>query len=134
MANWSIGKLAELADVSVDTIRFYEKQGLLPPSVRRASGYREYCEVDLELLQFIRDGRALGFSLQEIQRVLHHTNADESQRALSEVMELIDARAESLERWRRAVLALSSQASKRATHGQHRALPLTPPDSTNSHR
>lgn len=107
MANWSIGKLAELADVSVDTIRFYEKQGLLPPSTRRASGYREYCEMDLKLLQFIRDGRALGFSLQEIQLILSHKAADELGAALADAMTLIDARVEKLERWRLALRELA---------------------------
>jgi MerR family transcriptional regulator, copper efflux regulator len=66
----SIGQLAKSAQVGVDTVRFYEKQGLMPPALRRASGYREYRLEDLRRLQFIRRAKELGFSLDEIGELL----------------------------------------------------------------
>ena len=69
MSGFTIGKLAKAAHVRIDTIRFYEKLGLLSPQ-RRPSGFREYSEHDRERLVFIRRARALGFSLDEISRFL----------------------------------------------------------------
>lgn len=70
MSVLSIGQLAKSAQVGVDTIRFYEKQGLMPRARRRASGYREYGQDDLRRLQFIRRAKDLGFALEEIAELL----------------------------------------------------------------
>lgn len=70
MSAMSIGQLAKSAQVGVDTVRFYEKQGLMPRVTRRASGYREYRADDVRRLQFIRRAKELGFSLEEIAEVL----------------------------------------------------------------
>ena len=50
----NIGQLAKLAGIGIDTIRYYEKQGVLPKPQRLGSGYRRYGEVDLARLEFIR--------------------------------------------------------------------------------
>jgi DNA-binding transcriptional MerR regulator len=65
-----IGELAEKGDVTVQTVRFYERQGLLPNPPRKASGYRVYSGADLRRLLFIRQAKALGFSLKEIHEIL----------------------------------------------------------------
>lgn len=65
-----IGRLAKLAGVKSDTIRFYERCGLLPKPERKASGYRVYDEAALKLVRFIKRAQALGFSLDEIRRIL----------------------------------------------------------------
>lgn len=65
-----IGQLARLGGVAVDTVRYYERCGLLAAPARRASGYRAYAEADLEQLRFIRRGKALGFSLTEIRELM----------------------------------------------------------------
>lgn len=65
-----IGQLARRAGVGVETVRFYERQGLLQEPPRRESGYREYSPEDLLRLRFIRQAKALGFSLPEIQELL----------------------------------------------------------------
>ncbi len=65
-----IGELAEKGDVTVQTVRFYERQGLLPNPPRKDSGYRNYREGDLRRLLFIRQAQALGFSLPEIRDIL----------------------------------------------------------------
>ena len=65
-----IGRLAKLSGVRPDTIRFYERSGLLPKPQRLASGYRIYDDAALKQVRFIRKAQALGFSLDEIQRIM----------------------------------------------------------------
>jgi MerR family transcriptional regulator, mercuric resistance operon regulatory protein len=65
-----IGELARRADVNIQTIRFYERQKLLPPPARKPSGYRIYGDGDLRRLLFIRQAKALGFSLEEIREIV----------------------------------------------------------------
>lgn len=70
MASIGIGKLATRAGVGIDTVRYYERNGLLAPSGRLASGYRRYGEVEVAKLRFIRRAQGLGFSLKEIRELL----------------------------------------------------------------
>src|SRR5690606_34574191 len=65
-----IGSLARQVGVGIDTIRYYERIGLLPAPARSASGYRLYADADRQRLEFIRRAGQLGFSLQEIARLL----------------------------------------------------------------
>lgn len=65
-----IGELAAKAGVAVDTVRYYERNGLLMPPERRPSGYRTYASEDLQRLRFIRRSKALGFPLKEIRELL----------------------------------------------------------------
>ena len=69
-ASLFIGKVARLAGVGVETIRFYERQGLLTAPARRDSGYRMYPEHVLSRIRFIRRAKELGFSLREIKELL----------------------------------------------------------------
>jgi MerR family copper efflux transcriptional regulator len=64
-----IGELARGAQVNVQTIRFYERQGLLPRPIRTAAGYRCYDARDLERVIFIQRNQELGFTLAEIQQL-----------------------------------------------------------------
>lgn len=75
-----IGELARRADVAVDTVRYYERRGLLSPPARRPSGYRVYGDDDVERLRFIRRGKALGFSLDEVSELLRLANASDADR------------------------------------------------------
>lgn len=70
MSTLSIGQLAQCAGVLVDTVRYYERDGLLAPAGRLASGYRRYGETELRRLTFIRRAKALGFSLEDIRSLL----------------------------------------------------------------
>ena len=65
-----IGELAKQAQVSVDTVRFYEHQGLLPQAARSHSGYRQYASSDAKRLRFIVHAKELGFTLEEIKQLL----------------------------------------------------------------
>jgi len=70
MDSMGIGTLAKRAGVRIDTVRYYEKNGLLAPRSRLASGYRRYGEVEVARLRFIRRAQALGFSLKEVRALL----------------------------------------------------------------
>ena len=70
MNTLSIGQVARKAGVGVETVRFYERQGLLEEPPRRASGYRQYSEQVVKRLHFIKRAQKLGFSLKEITELL----------------------------------------------------------------
>jgi MerR family copper efflux transcriptional regulator len=65
-----IGQLARRGGVGIDTVRYYERNGLLAPHTRLASGYRRYGDFELARLLFIRRAQALGFTLKEIKQLL----------------------------------------------------------------
>ncbi|MDX2087032.1 MAG: heavy metal-responsive transcriptional regulator [Kofleriaceae bacterium] len=65
-----IGRLARQANVSVDTVRYYERAQLLPPPSRAVSGYRMYPAAAVDRLRFIRRAKELGFALDEIRELL----------------------------------------------------------------
>jgi Cu(I)-responsive transcriptional regulator len=65
-----IGELAQRAGVGIDTVRYYEREGLLPKAQRLASGYRIYDGNDVQRMRFVRRAKALGFTLQEIRDLL----------------------------------------------------------------
>jgi DNA-binding transcriptional MerR regulator len=66
----TIGKLADAAGVGIDTVRFYERAGLMPAPPRTPSGYRLYGSEHVQRLRFIRRAKALGFALEEIAELL----------------------------------------------------------------
>jgi len=65
-----IGELSRAAGVSVDTVRYYEHRGLIPKVARTGSGYRTYSAYDVRRLKFIVHAKELGFTLDEIGRLL----------------------------------------------------------------
>jgi MerR family transcriptional regulator, mercuric resistance operon regulatory protein len=70
MSGMTIGKLAAAEGVSVETVRFYQRRGLLAQPERHGSGYREYSDADRWRLVFIRRARQFGFTLGEIAELL----------------------------------------------------------------
>ena len=95
MHSLTIGKLAKQSGVAIDTVRFYEREGLLPKAARTPSGYRVYSPSDVERLRFIRRAKALGFSLEEISELLR-LNAAKGARA--SVKKLAERRLTDLDR------------------------------------
>jgi len=83
-----IGDLAKRTDTPVETIRFYEREGLLPAPARTAGNYRSYAEVHAERLSFIRHCRGLDMALDEIRALLHYK--DHPQDDCTEVNALLD--------------------------------------------
>lgn len=64
-----IGQLAKAAGVHPQALRFYEREGLLPKALRTHSGYRDYAEVDLERVRFVRACQEIGFTLADIREI-----------------------------------------------------------------
>jgi MerR family transcriptional regulator, copper efflux regulator len=89
----TIGELARIGGVSVETLRFYEKKGLISPPTRRPSGYRDYPASAAAELRFIRNGKELGFSLVEIRElmVLRERPAESCDAACSLAIVRLDA-------------------------------------------
>jgi Cu(I)-responsive transcriptional regulator len=111
MVTLSIGEVARQAGVGVETVRFYERQGLLEEPQRRASGYRQYDGQAVAVLRFIRRAKALGFTLKEIKGLLalwldaSATRAEVRQQARAKVAD-IEAKIADLQRMREALLKL----------------------------
>ena len=70
MSTLTRGQLARLCEVGAEAIRFYERQGLLPPPARSASGYRRYTQDAVDRVNFIRRAKQLGFNLKEVRELL----------------------------------------------------------------
>lgn len=70
MSTLSTGELAEQADVNIETVRYYERRGLLPEPPRNGAGHRRYEWEHVHRLRFIRRAQQLGFSLEEIDELL----------------------------------------------------------------
>ena len=92
-----IGEIANEAGVSVDTVRFYERVGVLPPPARTASGYRDYQPATVERIQLTRELQAIGFTLSDAVDALaaHDTGRAtcESERwRLQAVLDRVDAK------------------------------------------
>ena len=70
MEGLTTGKLAKECGVNVETIRYYERHGLLPKVPRTPSGYRKFADADVNRLRFIRRTQELGFTLKEVKELL----------------------------------------------------------------
>ena len=70
MAHFTTGKLAKAAQVNIETIRYYERRGLIEEPPRSESGYRQFSQEDVARIRFIKRGQELGFSLSEISELL----------------------------------------------------------------
>jgi DNA-binding transcriptional MerR regulator len=104
------GELAERAGVNVQTLRYYERRGLLAAPTRRPSGQREYSEDAVNLLRTIKAVQRLGFTLAEMEELLElsehrHDPGELHQRAKAKVGE-IDAKLDQLQQMRQALVAV----------------------------
>lgn len=112
MEKLTIGQLAKRAKVNIQTVRYYERRGLLPEPPRRESGYREYSQSDLARLQFIRHAKELGFSLKEIMELLslrvdpNTTCLDVKRRTEAKVAD-VEEKIQALQRMREALTKLA---------------------------
>lgn len=109
MNSIGIGALAKRAGVRVDTVRYYERNGLLAPKARLASGYRRYGDVELARLRFIRRAQALGFSLGEVQELLGlsaRRDIARVKRAAQQKLAEVESRMAELERVRSGLATL----------------------------
>jgi DNA-binding transcriptional MerR regulator len=120
-ALYTIGRLAHRAQVTADSIRFYERQGLLTPATKTASGYKLYDDRAVRRLAFIKHAQQCGFSLGEIRELLlavcalgeHGSSGVElAERKLADIRKLREA----LGRMERTLTLLLETPDER-THG-----------------
>ena len=118
MASLTIGQLAKRADVGVETVRFYERKGILAEPERKPSGYRQYGQEVIERLRFIRRAKELGFTLNEIKELLSlrldptTTCADVKSRAESKIDDIQD-KIRTLQRMKKALVKVTKACSGR---------------------
>lgn len=124
MNNLGIGAVAKRAGVGIDTVRYYERAGLIAPPARLASGYRRYGEVDVARLRFIKRAQALGFTLKEVRDLL----ALSAQRDVSRVKRSAQAKLEDVEDKLQALTrirdGLQTLISACPGHGRASACPI----------
>lgn len=119
----TIGQVAKHAGVTVETLRFYEKQGLIPSPIRNASGYRVYEAAMVKRVRFIQRAKDLGFTLKEIGELLNLRQTRETsclqvrQVAQTKVTE-IDQKLQELQRMRRALTLLATRCEVEGTLGE----------------
>ena len=113
----TIGQVAKLAGVGVETIRFYEREGLLNKPKRKQSGYRLFGPDVVNRIRFIKSVKELGFSLKEIRELLFlrvdsRGTAAEVKRRIDQKIDQIDQRINDLRKVRAALAEVSRSASK----------------------
>jgi MerR family copper efflux transcriptional regulator len=109
MESIGIGVLARQAGVRIDTVRYYERSGLLAPRSRLASGYRRYGSEELSRLRFIRRAQALGFTLKEVRELLalsRRRDVARVKRTAQQKLAHIEQRIADLQRMRAGLLSL----------------------------
>ena len=137
---YRIGELAELFNLKADTLRYYEKHGLLSPSERTESGYRMYSDQDAELLKFILRAKGVGFTLNEIQELVS-IEMNKSEWACADVkgrvdlkLEKIEAQIEELQHFRKGLQELSDSCCGSSNSAEYCSILEALDDSYKDHR
>ena len=136
-----IGELSRTARVSIQTLRFYEREKLLREPPRTPGGYRSYAEQDLARVRFIRDAQELGFTLKEIRELvkIHETadapsnprasgrpNWQEAFRIARQRLALIDKKIDELQAFRRRLASGLDGSGRNQFEGCPAARPAKP--------
>jgi MerR family mercuric resistance operon transcriptional regulator len=117
MKELTIGQVAKGGGVNIETIRYYERQGLIPPPPRRESGYRQYPEDTVNRVRFIKRAQELGFSLKEVAellslRVVPDTTCGDVKKMADGKIAEIEGKIHSLEKMRDALARLVETCEK----------------------
>lgn len=123
-----IGELATRAGVSIDTVRYYERKGLLPRAARTEGGFRLFMPEAVERIRFIKQAQEIGLSLEEIGALLSEGGAAECQRVhdlLRSKLEELDGKIKAMRSFRRT-LARHYEACERELeeHGKAAQCPV----------
>lgn len=111
------GELARKAGLNKETIRFYEKKGLLPEPRRSSGGYRQFSQDDLERILFIKNAKGLGFSLTEIGELLSIADGEiidclEVRSIAEKKLDFVESRIKGLMELKKALFELINQCRK----------------------
>lgn len=134
METLTIGQVAKQAGVNIETVRYYERQGLIPEPSRRASGYRQYSADFVKRIQFIKRAQTLGFSLKEITELLElrietDTACDEVRSRAEQKVASIKEKIQTLERMKQVLEGLIVACHHRGVTGECPILTTLDPDS-----
>jgi DNA-binding transcriptional MerR regulator len=104
-----ISEVAKLAGVGIDTVRYYERRGILPRVPRRRSGYREFSDASVERIRLAKELQTLGFRLEEIVELLRavdsgHATCGNERRHFESVLARVEARIAELREVRRSLV------------------------------
>jgi DNA-binding transcriptional MerR regulator len=121
-----IGELAAASGVTVDTLRYYEREGLLPHVSRTAGGFRCYSEETAHRLRFIKQARELGLSLQEIRQLVDPKNGRCSavRQILAERLADVDRRMRDLASFRRTLKSALEQCEETLDRSRNASCPV----------
>lgn len=100
----SIGSIAKTTEISVETIRYYEKQGLIKPAQRRANGYRDYSSETINRIHFILNAKQAGLTLKEINELLSLSTESSS----SSVKTLIEGKLDEINEKLKSLIIIQS--------------------------
>ena len=119
----TIGRLAQEVGINLETVRYYERQGLLPKPPRSASGYRLFPADAVRRLKFIKRAQELGFSLREIRellalRVSPRINSAEIRRRTESKIADIERKIKTLEAMKKSLRKLAQSCSECAPHSK----------------
>ena len=123
MSQLTIGQVAKQAGVSVETLRFYEKQGLLLTPLRSAAGYRRYDTSVVRRVRFIQRAKELGFALREVAELLNlrqtrKTSCAQVRDVALTKMADIDQKLMDLQRMRKALESLAARCDREGALGE----------------
>lgn len=118
-----IGEVAKQSGVNVQTIRYYERVGLLKPIYRRESGYRIYDSGAIRIIRFVKHAQELGFSLEEVQALLRlkadgTARCEGVQKRAQEHLKEVRLKIDGLERIRSVLEDLIQRCRRRKTDGE----------------
>jgi Hg(II)-responsive transcriptional regulator len=123
MTPFKSGELAKKANVNSETLRYYEREDLLPAPERTESGYRLYTEEDVKRVRFIKRAQELGFSLKEVKELLAlkldaGQSAGQVKRLAEQKMKDIDAKIQSLQAMKAVLQELAEACSGKGSVDQ----------------
>jgi Hg(II)-responsive transcriptional regulator len=113
------GEVAAAAGVNVETLRYYERRGILEEPPRRASGYREYPAETVQIVRFVKRAQELGFALEVIEELLALRHNDT--RTCGEVRELAERKIEAIDEKLRRLRAMKRALGKLIACCDHEA-------------
>jgi len=127
-SEFRIGEVAARAEVSVDTVRYYERLKLLPRARRSSGGFRLFDETVIDRVFFIKQAQELGFTLEEIKGLLAKGGAEECSKVhdlLSEKLQELDTRLQSMKKFRRVLARHLGECERELReHGREACCPV----------
>lgn len=123
MIAMTISELAKATGIHIETVRYYERRGLLPTPARRPSGYRVYTESTVARLHFIKNAQGLGFSLVEIKKLLTlrvdaDTNCAEVRRQAEAKLVEVEGKLQALQQIQTALTQLVAACERGGAQGE----------------